>query len=413
MLNNKTRDTIKKHFKNPISRKAFNESYEKDFTEQGIIDDYITSSSLEMYDNFDKIVNYRYVGDEFLDLTEIKLKGSVRLVLYCINDNLFKPYLFMALEKHRDKLRLPEFTLDKAVEINKVHKTVKKEFFSGTETKIDYQGYYKDKDEDQIYLFYKTNVNEEEEARKIELDEIIFYATIDEIINQQVVYDFPVEKSVVDFFTKNDAFCYLEDEDFNLIETPIIAYTGGYYKRIAITAALGRIRGTPYASMGPYFYFSSYKRAMRYGVLTVNGKPQEVNGIRITRDDSPVYEKGGIVKFVLFMGKEKVFLNRDNDEEDTSEISKIVAKDSEIVALTMKNRDSDANWVKEYDSTIITYKEIDFRGSKRELEPQFTIQHEKQCMPISYFYVNTDDVMKSVEEKDGIKMYDYMKAVRE
>ena len=34
----------------------------------------------------------------------------------------------MALEKHRDKLRLPEFTLDKAVEINKVHKA-KKEFF--------------------------------------------------------------------------------------------------------------------------------------------------------------------------------------------------------------------------------------------------------------------------------------------
>ena len=80
----------------------------------------------------------------------------------------------------------------------------------------------------------------------------------------------------------------------------------------------------------------------------------------------------------------------------------------------MKDRDSDANWVKEYDSTIITYKENRFlEDQKRELEPQFTIQHEKQCMPISYFYVNTDDVMKSVEEKDGIKMYDYMKAVRE
>ena len=97
-----------------------------------------------------------------------------------------------------------------------------------------------------------------------------------------------------------------------------------------LIAALGRIRGTPYASMGPYFTLVATKRAMRYGVLTVNGKPQEVNGVRITRDDSPVYEKGGIVKFVLFMGKEKVFLNRDNDEEDTSEISKIVAKDSGI-----------------------------------------------------------------------------------
>lgn len=409
MLNNKTRDTIKKHFNNPVSKKAFNESYDKDFTEEGIVDDYISYVPKEMYDSFNKIVNYRYVGDEFLDLTTVKVKGNIKVVAYCINDYLFKPFLFFSLEKDKGKLRFPQFSLDKAIDIRKVHETVKKEYLDFGE--IDYQGYYKDKDQDQIYLFYKTE--SVEEARKIELNESLFFATIDEIINQQIVYDFPVEKYVVDFFTKNDAFCYLEDEDFNLIESPMVGYTGGYYKRIAITAALGRIRGTPYASMGPYFYFSSYKRAMRYGVLTVNGKSQEVNGVKITRDDSPIYEKGGIVKFVMFMGKEKVFLNRDNDEEDTSEISKIVAKDSEIVALTMKNRDSDAKWVKKYDSTIITYKEIDFRGEKRELEPQFTIQHEKQCMPISYFYLNTDDVMKSVEEKNGAKLYDYMKAVRE
>ena len=53
---------------------------------------------------------------------------------------------------------------------------------------------------------------------RLNLMKFIFNATIDEIINQQVVYDY-VEKDVVDFFTKNDAFCYLEDEDFNLIET--------------------------------------------------------------------------------------------------------------------------------------------------------------------------------------------------
>ena len=42
----------------------------------------------------------------------------------------------------------------------------------------------------------------------------------------------------LDFFVKNHNFCYLEDEDFNLIETPMTGYTGNYYKRIAIIAAI-------------------------------------------------------------------------------------------------------------------------------------------------------------------------------
>ena len=116
------------------------------------------------------------------------------------------------------------------------------------------------------------------------------------------------------------------------------------------------------------------------------------------------------MKFVLFLGNEKVFLNRDNDPDDESEISKSVAEKSSIVKATIKNRDNDSNWVNNYDSTIITFKQIEFKGKPRDLEPQYTIKDTHQLLPISYYYLDTSEVVDNYEQNGDYKEYDYMKA---
>ena len=406
MLSNKTRNKIKEHFEKHIEDDTYQEKYEKDFTnEDEQVEEFDRMINNDSYKEFTKITNYRYVGDELLDLNDNSFTGDISVIMYTINDHLFKPFLMFLLEKKDDKLVIPQIkAIDslKAKDVkNKIESVLPRDNFD-----LQYQGFYDNNGE--VFLFFIMNVGYK--PIHVSSDEKYFFTTVHEMINLKEVYQLSVDDHAVEFFVKNNNFCYLEDEDFKLIETPMVAYTGDYYKRIAIIAALGPIRGSSFASMGPYFYFSSIKRAIRYACITTDSKPKEVNGIKITLEDTGIYDKGGVVKFVMFMGNEKVFLNRNNDPDDNSEISKSIAENSDIVRATIKNRDNDSNWVKNYDSTIITFKEIVFKGEKRELEPQFTIKDSEQLLPLSYYYLDTQPLLETAVEKEEYTEYDYMKA---
>ena len=407
MLSNKTRDKIRSHFGKNISvtDSIYQDDYEKDFTQESFIDSYVVESQRNIgYEDFGKLTGYRYLGDDILDNRDIKVNGHVSLFFYAINEQIFKPFITFVFEKHNNELKIPMIEV-KNNTINEVHKIVRRIF--SVFTKIDYQGFFKNDEE--LCLFYKIPTTAE--AEFISSKEKYFRLCIHEIVNLQESYDTKVSSHAADFFINNEEFCYLEDEEYNLIEIPTVAYAGSYYKRIAITAALGIMRGSPFASMGPFFYFSSFKRAMRYAVMTSSGSPKTINGQPITVGDTPIFEKGGIVKFIIFTGKEKVFLNRDSDPDDTSEISKKMAENSDIIKATIKNRDNDSTWINDYDSTIITLKTIDFKGNKKVLEPQFTIKESEQTVPISYYYVDTKPVLDSAKTlDDGEIEYNFQKA---
>jgi hypothetical protein len=411
MLSNNTRNKIKSHFgnlKKDVSQQII--KYDEDFTQEAEADEtneYLESTTSEKYDNYDKNEHYRYIGDEYLDLNDISVKGRISIIIYGVNTQILKPFLLFLFEKKNNSVMLPSLDISELTKISALHSTLKESFKKYVKN-MDYQGFFNNDGE--VFLFYKMNINLTDGPKLASFTETYFYVSIHEIINVKTVYQTNVDEHTSNFFIKNEKFCYLEDEDFNLIETPMTGYTGSYYKKIAIIAGLGPIRGTPFSSMGPYFYFSTFKRAMRYGVLTYDGKPKEVSGVKITLDDTPIYEKGGIVKFVLFLGNEKVFLNRDNDPDDESDISKSIAEKSAIVKSTIKNRDNDSKWVNNYDSTIITFKQIEFKGKTRDLEPQYTIKDTHQLMPISYYYLDTNEVLNNFEQDGDYKHYDYMKA---
>ena len=100
----------------------------------------------------------------------------------------------------------------------------------------------------------------------------------------------------------------MRDEDDIVYETPSVGYYGSYYKNIAMTSVFGLRREEPTASLGPYYYFGSYERAMRDAIWSSSKKPMKVDGELITIDEEGRYDKGGLVRFALFMGKTNVMM---------------------------------------------------------------------------------------------------------
>jgi hypothetical protein len=117
----------------------------------------------------------------------------------------------------------------------------------------------------------------------------------------------------------------------------------------------------------------------------------KVDGKLITIDEKGRYDKGGLVRFALFMGKTKVLMARDTDIDDQSVISKELADDNLFIKETMKIRDVDANWVFDFNSVRHGKYKIHAEGRESSiLLPKIVVKDYNQQAPLSYYYVNTD-----------------------
>ena len=206
---------------------------------------------------------------------------------------------------------------------------------------------------------------------------------------------------MVELFLNHEELIYLQDERGELVETPMTGYRGEYYKMIGLLAALGVPRSGPYSSLGPYFKFADYARALRFGVVTLNGKPQYVGDEKITRDETPVFTKGGVVKYMLFLGNTKVLLNLDSDPDDDSTESIRLAKERSFIKDTIKLRDSAGKWASEYDSVmqpLITIFDNELKRD-RQLDPQVVVKEFRQQHPLQYAYLDTSEV--SIDKNTG------------
>ena len=217
-----------------------------------------------------------------------------------------------------------------------------------------------------------------------------------EIVNHRRMLSFPIRDDVCDFFLENSEFLFLRDDRDVVYETPSVGYHGSHYKNTAVTSVLGLRREGPTASLGPYYYFGSYERAMHHAIRSPSRKPVEVDGKLITVDDEGRYDKGGLVRFALFMGKTKVMMARDTDDADQSEISIELAESDSFVKKTMKIRDVDATWVTDFNSVRHGKHIINVEGKEdTTFLPQIVVKDYNQQAPLSYYYVSTN------QEPDG------------
>jgi len=398
MLNNRTRDAVEKKFK--VS-KVFSNGDDNIEDLSHPLEDIMTSVSTLRDEQHEADYGHRSNGHYVHNADSIivgavpSLDGSddVKMCLFTVVVGQASPFVEFCLYRDDDgTLRFPTIPAGRnATEKGQVKLT---EVYAEWNAEIEYRGFVTFGNEKVLVYEWKGDT-----SNSLDTGSLIsrwWRALSCEIVNHRRMLSFPIRDDVCDFFLENSEFLFLRDDQDVVYETPSVGYHGSHYKNTAVTSVLGLRREGPTASLGPYYYFGSYERAMHHAIRSPSREPVEVDGKLITLDEEGRYDKGGIVRFALFMGKTKVMMARDTDDADQSEISIELAESDSFVKETMKIRDVDATWVTEFNSVRHGKHIINVEGKEdATFLPQIVVKDYNQQAPLSYYYVSTD------QEPDG------------
>jgi len=392
-ISNRTRDAIKEKFDvNVHMNKVLDEAGDNitDFTK----DDIKLSEELELATstgfekkevNFED-TQYTYKGLKQLIPEEPAVRRGENI--YICNFNITKTYVapFISFNLYRydnNILSWPTISYEGGSVMNVIKNKMEKVFHLwGVESQ--YKGYIRYKDN--VYVWFENSYpkNMIKELVQGKKDDRWWDVLISEIINEKKTLYFSISDKVTSFFIENLDFCFLENSLGKIIESPKVCYYGNYYKRIAYTAVFGHERQLPRASLGPYYYFGNFKRAMRYAFWSSNNQPMKIQDEYITINEDGLYTKGGVVRFAIFTGKHTMLLGRKEDPEDI--ITDEQQPNMELIKKTLKFRDVSGKWTKEFDSISQGINVVD----GYDLQMQLVIKEYRQQIPLSYFYVNTE-----------------------
>jgi len=327
---------------------------------------------------------------------------KIKITAYEIKNNKKNPYLLYLLYKDEltESLFFPELpTMYQNVNSDNVIKLSKLMLFnllsltdhSEFDKNIMFKGFYLNGHEAhivfdltdcklQIYDVYRTNQ--------------MWFTLLDEIINHKKINNFFIDLSVRNFFINNDDFIFLKNKNGDNYELPIVGYIGMNgikYNKVSFTYTFGNSPKDKNAILGPYYYFTDYKNAIREGCWSETGKPVKVDDVLITDNEYGRYKKGSIVRFGLFLGKMKMIENLPNDESDNSYTKKERLEDTgldkNMEILTMRISDHDGKWAENYDSTFLGKIELD-NGEYLKNTPIYVLKEYEQQIPLSYHFID-------------------------
>lgn len=224
-----------------------------------------------------------------------------------------------------------------------------------------------------LYMFFDiTKLN-------LRIDDIyknnhLWLTLVDEIVNRKCICDIKIDYSLINFFLNNEKFCFLLDENGESFEIPVVCYTGKPANKLNFTFIFGEPKRDKNSIFGPYYYFTDFNNAIKYGSWTENGE----------------YSEGGIVRFAVFTGNTRYIENDPNDPNDESDTKYERLQDENLdqnmERLTMRISDHDGNWARNYDSVYLGCLELD-NGTFID-KPLLVVQKYRQQIPLSYHLVD-------------------------
>jgi hypothetical protein len=245
--------------------------------------------------------------------------------------------------------------------------------FENFDENLEFNGYFANNsnNNNDLYLVFditKCNV----QIYDIEKNtNTVWLALLDEILNHTHLCRMIIHPKVTDFFTLNDDFCFLLDENECSYEVPVVGYVGKPESKLNFTYTFGQTMSTKNSLLGPFYYFTNYNNAFTDAVDITDNKP-------------------GLVRFALFLGNTKYIENQLNDAIDDSEIKSLRLEDDTLdqsyERLRMRISDHDGKWSQTYDSAYLGYIELD-NGTVLN-KPYVVLKEYNQQMPLSYHYVN-------------------------
>ena len=328
---------------------------------------------------------------------ENDISGTVDICMFQLNQLQTKPYILFSLYKINNVLHWPTYNMT-GKQISNVVAHMKKQY-RGLDVEITYEGQFKYNGKDQIWLRYTDN-NETIQLGRYK--DKFMWCLCSEIVNFKKTLTFEISYDVTRFFLKNNDFIYLKDDLGEIYEIPMVGYYGNYYKRIAFAAVIGVLRADESNranSLGPYYYFGSYARAMRFAFWSENHEPYKIADEWLTVGEDGLYRKGGLVRMALFLGNLTVLLNRSTDKEDKSKAVAVKKKTSKFMKAIAKTRDIEGTWTENYQSAIRGALTITVGPKPSYFQPSIVLYKYDQQYPLEYYYVNTsqnfnqDDVL--------------------
>ena len=269
---------------------------------------------------------------------------------------LYLLYKYPCTQKECKNLCVFPFLKYQSGEINELAKKHTHKIFNEFLKPI---GYIKNRDG--TFLFYNIHFTKiVVENNVLQKKSYYLWTTIDEICNRRKILTFPIHKSVSFLFYKNPKLIYLKNKNKKCIETPTIAYVGASYELLNYISTLG-IKSSAVRTFGPYYYFTDFKRAIRSGAWSSNYEKSIIFNKSIT-DENGKYIQGGIVRFALFLGNNRVILDRKQD--DVNNYIKLITEDDKLSDNQKKElKKNKGKWTKSYDSLIISnYKNKNTSG---------------------------------------------------
>jgi hypothetical protein len=321
-------------------------------------------------------VNYR--GLDILTTKEPKIKrgDSMIICIYSISRNMNdNPFLEFLLHREDSKLSLPEILHTSNTPSNDCMGVIKKMF--NTEKSIEYRGYFADN-----ILFFETTTMYNFANRKYKAD-LLWFVTVSEIINLRKSLHYDIDNSLTQLFLKNSELIYLTDKDNNNLETPITAYYGKSFNKVTAISIFGADKGNYKSLLGPFYYFGSYIRGIRYGCWSSDYKETFINGIPIT-DKNGKYNNGGLVKFVFFSNTMNMSIKRKGERKSGFDKIKSAVENNNYSGFD-NYIEKDKLWIENFD-TIVLDKTINLD------EPQYVLRSNTMVIPIAYYKIDISNV---------------------
>ena len=371
MLNNNIRNMIRKKLLD--NNEIDNNEIDNNEIDNNDLSDYFVDDTV--------LKNENYIKFNMLDkLTQglpPKSSNEIDICCYHIINNA-KPFILYCLYKNDDNvLVFPSIAgINETLNVVEQSQSNLEYVFSNFAPIITYKGYSVHNNKYMLWFNYK--LNDTDTLTFSDYNNRWWWCLVSEIINYKKSLTFPIDIKIINLLLNNNELFYLRDEKNNIYQVPQVGYYGGYYNEIHCVAVLGVSRQSTRASLGPYYYFGNYKSAARYAVFSSSRKPVKLKDEFITVDENGRWKKGGMVRFAIFPEIQTMRIKDKND--------------------TLKNNTPDINmqtggveWIDKYDSVGLGLKNIKTSdGRNALLQPQIVIKNYEQQVPLTYYYINTN-----------------------
>jgi len=218
--------------------------------------------------------DYMYYADELqLQNTTAKLTKQYmhsHICIYHIITSHIKPFVMFLLFKDTDKDNNNNHRLTLPLADN-IEDAIKKAntLFTSSVSNIDYKGFIEEGGD--VYFIMEAH------TLSVVTPEVCQWALSTELVNTKKVLNVDIDDSVTHFFLENIKLLFVYNKEGHQYECPTVAYC---HKNVESVKEIGLCRAGPSAPYGPYYYFD----------------------LEVEKEK----EKGGVVRFAVFTGKQLV-----------------------------------------------------------------------------------------------------------